>query len=79
MERLISLGLGLSDGARLQRINRAIIIQATPAVMPVGIHRYNDHGRHPNDRIGYRPIDILTEVGLSLRSKALVRKSPKIF
>ena len=21
--------------------------------MPVGIHRYNDRGRHPNDRIGY--------------------------
>jgi hypothetical protein len=21
--------------------------------MPVGIHRYNGHGRHPNERIGY--------------------------
>jgi hypothetical protein len=24
-------------------------------IMPVGIHRYNDHGRHPNERIGYSP------------------------
>src|SRR5271154_499877 len=34
---------------RVDVINKS----AHESVMPVGIHRFNDHGRHPNDRIGY--------------------------
>lgn len=51
--------LDWSDGnySVVQRIIRGQTedqsIAPTGHSMPVGIHRYNDHGRHPNERIGY--------------------------
>jgi hypothetical protein len=39
-----SLGLAVTSCSKRRNVDRR---------MPVGIHRYNGHGRHPNERIGY--------------------------